>query len=91
MPAGDKSVRVDTGEEAGEVLVVDLWCWVWVEVALFQELDEFKDVPFGQVVWESHWHQLVKELGDAVQHGSKWGGKEADDGTAREKLLLAFG
>ena len=91
MPTGDKAVRVDTGEEAGEVLVVDLWCRVGVEVSLFQVLDEFKNIPFGKVVWKSHWQQLVNELGDTIQHGSKWGSEEADNWVAREKLFLAFG
>ena len=66
MPTGDKAVRVDTSEEAGKVLVVDLWCRMGVEVSLFQELDEFKNIPFGKVVWKSHRHQLVNELGDTV-------------------------
>ena len=73
------------------MLIMDLWCRVGVEVALFQELDEFKDVSFSKVVWKSHWHHMVKELGDAVQHRSKWGCKEADNGSTREKLLLPFG
>ena len=71
-------------------MVVDLWCRVRIKIALFQELDEFKDVSFGQVVWKSHWHHLIKEFGDAVQHWSEWGCKEADDRSTREKLLLPF-
>ena len=39
--------------------IMDLWCRVGVEVALFQELDEFKDVSFSKVVWKSHWHHMV--------------------------------
>ena len=91
MPTGDKAIRVNTGEEASEVLVVDLWCRVGVEVSLFQELNEFKNISFGKVVWKSHWKDLVDELGDAVQHWSERGGKEADNWTAGEKLLLALG
>ena len=91
MPTGNKAISVDAGEEAGQVLVVDLWCRVGIEVSLFQELDKFKDVSFGKVVWKSHWHHLVKELGDAVQHRSKWGCKEADNRSTREKVLLPFG
>ena len=88
MPTGDKAIRVNTREEASEVLIVDLWCRVGVEVPLFQELNEFKNITFSEVVWKSHGKELVDELGDAVQHWSKWGSKEADDWTAREKLLL---
>ena len=62
-----------------------------IEASLFQELDEFKNITFGEIVWKSNWKELVDELGDAVQHWTKWGSKEADDGTAREKLFLAFG
>ena len=33
MPAFDKAIGVDTGEEAGQVLVVDEWGCLSVEVA----------------------------------------------------------
>ena len=91
MPAGDKTIRVNAREEASEVLVVDMRCRVGIEDSLFQELDEFENIAFGEIVWKSHWKELVDELGDAVQHWSERGSKEAEDWTAREKLLLAFG
>ena len=91
MPAGDKTIRVNAREEASEVLVVDMRCRVGIEDSLFQELDEFENIAFGEIVWKSHWKDLVDELGDAVQHWSKRGGEEADKWTAGEKLLLALG
>ena len=61
-------------------------CWVFTQLR-----KEFKNIAFGKIVWKSHWKELVDELGDAVQsHWSEWDCKEADDWTAREKLLLAF-
>ena len=74
VPAGDEAVSVNACEEAIQVLVVDLWCGLGVKVPLFQKLDEFKHVAFGQVVWERRREEL-----DAVQHWSERSGVEADD------------
>ena len=41
-------------------------------------------------MWKGCWHDLVKELGDAVQHWSERSSEEAHNRTAREKVLLAF-
>ena len=79
MPAGDKVIGVDAREEARKVLVVDMRCRSGVKVTLLQKLNKFKNITFGQVVWESRWKELINELGDAVQHGSEWSGEEADD------------
>ena len=59
MPTGDEAIRVNAREETCKVLVVDLRCRVGVEVSLFQELNEFKNISFGKVVWKSHWKDLV--------------------------------
>ena len=71
MPAGDEAVRVNAGEEAGQILVVYVWGRLSIKVPLFQKLDEFEHVAFGQVVWESRGNELVHELRDAVQHGAE--------------------
>ena len=90
MPAGDEAINVNAREEASKVLVVDMRCRFGVKVSLFQKLNEFKYITFGQVVWKRRWKELVNELGDAVQHGSKWSSEEADNGTTGEELLLPF-
>ena len=36
------------------------------------------------------WDELVDELGDAVEHRSKWCGVEAHDGATRTELFLPF-
>ena len=38
---------VNAGEEAREVLVVNLGSWDAVKVCVLEELDEVKDVSFG--------------------------------------------
>jgi len=38
---------VNVGEEAREVLVVNLGSWDAVKVCVLEELDEVKDVSFG--------------------------------------------
>ena len=73
VAAGDKAVGVNAGKEASQVLVVNEWGGLSVKVPLFQKLDEFEHVAFGQVVWESRRDKLVDELRDAIQHGSKRG------------------
>ena len=71
MPARDKAVSVDAREEAGQVLVVNERGGVVVKIALPEELDKFKNIAFGQVVWKSCWNELIEKFGNAVEHGSK--------------------
>ena len=54
-PAVDEPVRVDAREEASKVLIVYTWCRKVVEIGVFEELDEIKDISFCQVVGESLW------------------------------------
>ena len=91
MPTCDKAVSVDTCEEAGQVLVVNERGRVTIKIVVPQELDEFKNVAFCQVVWKSRRDELIEKFGDAVEHGAEWSRKETDNGTSRPKLLLAFG
>ena len=90
MPAGDEAVSVNAREEASKVLIVDVRCRFGVKVALFQQLNEFINISFGQVMWERCREKLVDELGNPVQHGPERGSEEADDRTTREELLLPF-
>lgn len=59
MPAGNKAVSIDAGEEACQVLIVDERGGLGVEVPPFQELHEFKHIAFGQVVLKCRWNELV--------------------------------
>ena len=54
-PAVDEPVSVDAREEASKVLIVYTWCRKVVEIGVFEELDEIKDISFCQVVGESLW------------------------------------
>lgn len=51
-PAVQKSVRVDAGKEACEVLIVNLWGRNGIKVGVLQQFDEVENVAFCQVVWE---------------------------------------
>ena len=82
MPACNEASRVDAGEEAGQILVVDVWSRLGIEVPSFQKLNEFEHIAFGQIVWESCWNELVDEFRDTIQHGSERCRVEADDGAA---------
>ena len=90
MPTGDEAISVNAREEASKVLVVDMRCRLGIKIALFQKLNKFENITFGQVVWKSRRKELVDELGDAVQHGSERSSEEAGNRTAREELLLPF-
>jgi lipoate-protein ligase A len=48
-PAIDEPVSVDAREEASKVLIVYTWCRKIVEIGVFEELDEIKDISFCQV------------------------------------------
>ena len=54
-PAVNESISVDAREEASEVLIVYTWCRKTVEIGVFEELDEIKNISFCQVVRESLW------------------------------------
>ena len=71
-------------------MVVDVRSRFGVKVFLFQELNEFKDITFGQVVWKCCRKKLVVELGDALQHGAERGSEEADNRATGMELLLSF-
>ena len=90
VPTGNEAVSVDAGEEAGQVLVVDEWSILSVEVPTFQELNELEHVAFGQVVGKSCWNELVDKFRYAIKHRSETGRVEADDGTTRPEVLLPF-
>ena len=91
-PTVDEAIGVNAGKKAGQVLVVDERRCLGVEVTLLEELNQFKDIAFGQVVGKCRWDELVDELGDAVEHRSKWCGVEAHDGATRlrTELFLPF-
>ena len=42
-------------------------------------------------MWESSWKEVVYQLGDAIQHGSKWSCKEAHNGSSSQELFFPFG
>ena len=82
VPACNEASRVDAGEGAGQLLVVDVWSGLGIKVPLFQKLNEFEHITVGKILWECCWNELLDEFRDAIQHGSKRCRVEADDGTA---------
>ena len=82
---------VNAGEEAREVLVVNLGSWDAVKVCVLEELDEVKDVSFLLDYEARLWVKAgIDEFGDAVQHWSKRCCEETDNWAARAKLFLIF-
>lgn len=71
-PAVNESPRVDAGEEARQVLVVDPRSGLRRPIIGLQEVDEFIYVTAGKIVRKSLRDELVNQLGDAVQHGTVW-------------------
>ena len=90
-PAVDEAVGVNAGEKSGQVLVVELRCRHLVEVGVLEILDEVENVSLCQVVRKSFRKEMVNHLGDAVQHGSERGCKEAHNGSSCQELLFPFG